>query len=284
MYLGKTIRIIRQNKNIPLNTAYKNILSRQVSIQFEKGSSDTTVNKFLRMLENLNITLEEFESFYLEGENKNTYFTDGYIKAFNNKDINRLIQLKEEAQKDYFETNNEKFNHFYAIISILIIELNNSTDYKKYILILHNYLFHCNTWGYYEITLFNNSLPYYTNELIDLVYSKAITVLHNSPNKNRYRNENAFLLCNILEIKILSKDIKSTKFYLNELQSLKLETNDNIQLQIMIKYFTAIFEYISYQKNEEIIFEILNIFEFLDLESDKLLYKNFYIRIKDLYK
>lgn len=85
MYIGKTIRRIRLDKNMPVNKVYKGILSRPVVARFEKGLADTTVTRFLKILNNLNITLEEFEGFYIDGPNKNAYYTNGYIDAFYKK-------------------------------------------------------------------------------------------------------------------------------------------------------------------------------------------------------
>lgn len=162
MYIGQTVRTIRLNKNIKSSIAYKDILSRSVAINFEKGLADTTVNKFFKIIDNLHITLEEFEAFHLNQENKHAYYTNGYIDAFYHKNITKLTQLIDQSSHDYKITGNEKYNHYCAIMSLLLAELQNSNDYEHHVFILQSYLINCNTWGYYEITLFTNTVQYST--------------------------------------------------------------------------------------------------------------------------
>lgn len=281
MYIGKTIREIRLNKNIPANKVYKKIFSRPVISKFEKGLADTIVDRFLKIVDNLNITLEEFESFHLKGENKSTYYTNGYIDAYYNK--NKLKQLIQDAEYDYEETGNEKFNHYQALMHILLADLDKSIDCKDSIAILQTYLINCNSWGYYEVTLFTNTLSFYADELIDIVYLKAISILRSVPNRERYRNEFIFLLCNILEVKILSKNIQSAKFYLSELQRQKAKQSDNMYLQAIVKYFTAIVKYIVSKEDEVTIIKVLDIFNFLELQQEREIYEEFYFKVKELY-
>lgn len=283
MYIGKTIRTIRVNKNIPSNKVYKNILSRPAISKFEKGLADTTVCKFFNILNNLNITLEEFEVYYLQKENTNTYYTNNYIDAYYNKNILKLNYLIQKAQIEYNNTGDEKFNHYKAVMTLLLFDLDNTIDYKDSIYILQKYLMNCNVWGYYEVTLFTNTLSYYSNDLIDLVYSRAIKIFQSSPNTNRYRNEFAFLICNILEVKILSKNISSANFYLLELQKQEKRNQDHMYLRTITKYFIAIINFITNKENDNPIIRILDIFNFLDLQNEKIIYEDFYLKVKNLY-
>lgn len=282
MYIGKTIHTLRINKNIPSHKAYKDILSRPAIVKFEKGLADTKVNRFFQILDNLNVTLEEFEVFYLKEENKNAYYTNSYIKAYYNKDVSGLKALIEEAKKDYKKTGKESFNHYQAVISLLLSDYDKNINPEKYISTLQHYLVNCNSWGYYEVTLFTNTLPYYSDELVDIVYLKAINILHSSPNKTRYKNEFVFLICNILEVRILSKNINSAKFYLLELQKQNENNQDNIYLQIAIKFFNAITDFVLGIKNEDTITRILDIFDFLELYNEKRIYEDLYSKVKNL--
>lgn len=283
MYIGKTVRTIRLNKNIKSNIAYKDILSRSVAINFEKGLADTTVNKFFKIIDNLHVTLEEFESFHLNQENKHAYYTNGYIDAFYHKNITELTQLIDQSSHDYKVTSNEKYNHYYAIMSLLLAELQNSTDYENHVFILQNYLINCNTWGYYEITLFTNTVQYYSDELIDIVYSQVTKALQHSPRKRRYQDDIAALLCNILEIKILTKNIQSATFYLNELKDNISTSPDNTYSKIMLKFFTSIIEYIQDNDKEENIIRTIDTLAFLELQIIKEICESTYYRVKALY-
>lgn len=283
MYIGKTIKIIRENKHIKSNILYKNILTRPAIVKFEKGLADTTVTKFLQILENLNITLEEFESIHTNISSKNLYYTNGYIDAYNTRNEIRLHSLIVEAQAEYLKTGNERYNHYYALMSLLLSELNSQTVNSNHIYIIQNYLMNSNSWGYYEVTLFTNTLSFYSNELIDLVYEKARNILISTPYKNRYRDEFAILLCNIIEFKLLNKNIESAQFYLSEFKNQELSKLDNMYTQTMFRYFAEIIEYILTYQNEDILLKIIDIFDFLNLKNEKTRYLTFYTKIKELY-
>lgn len=269
--------------NISIFGGYKSIFSHSVASNFEKGLADTTVHKFLHILDNLYITLEEFEAFYNNKENKNSYYTNGYIDAYYNKNIEKLQQLIENANIDYKETGNEKYNHVKALMSLLLSDLSNDINNSDSISILQHYLVNCNTWGYYEVTLFTNSLQFYSDELIDVVYSHASKVLQLSPRKSRYQNDLAILLCNILEVKILSRNINSAKYYLIELQKNVSSKPESTYQKIMLKYLTTIIDYTHDNKHEETIITILDTLSFLELQMIKNLCENFYYKVKELY-
>lgn len=284
MYTGKTIRNIRLNKNIKSKTAYKDIFSRSVATDFEKGISDTTVNKFLNILDNLHVTLEEFESFYSNEENKNNYYTNGYIHAFQNKDVIKMKELIKSANHDYEITGNEKYNHFQALMLLLLSEFHHdNSKNESSVATLQKYLMSCNTWGYYEVTLFTNTVQYYSNDLIDNVYKHAINIIKNLPSKNRYQNDLTILICNILEVKILSKNIKSANYYLSELQNKGIYRMNNTYQIIMIKLFTSILNYIKSNENKNEVDKVLEVLEFLGLYALKNKSENLYKKVVELY-
>lgn len=283
MYIGETIRTIRLNKNIKSGVAYKGIFSRSVASNFEKGLADTTVHKFLHILDNLYISLEEFEAFYNNKENKNSYYTNGYIDAYYNQNIEKLQQLIENASIDYKETGNEKYNHLKALMSLLLSDLSKEINNNDSVSILQHYLVNCNTWSYYEVTLFTNSLQFYSDELIDIVYSHASKVLQHSPRKSRYQNDLTILLCNILEVKILSKNTNSIQYYLMELQRNVSSTLESTYSKIMLKYLTAIINYTHDIKYEETIIMILDALDCLELQIVKNLCATFYYKVQRVY-
>ncbi|WP_084591300.1 Rgg family transcriptional regulator [Ureibacillus sinduriensis] len=148
---------------------------------------------------------------------------------------------------------------------------------------IQSYLINCNSWGYYEITLFTNTLSFYSNELIDSVYYRAMNTLLILKNIKRYRNEVALMIFNILEIKIVSKNVGSARYYLAELNKIKIDVIDNMYLQAMIKYFTAILDLISRKCQEEDVLRIAEMFDFLGMDTKKNKCLTFCDKVKTLY-
>lgn len=288
MNIGQTIKTIRLNKNIKVNNLYSSLLSRQAALKFESGASDTTVSKFLIILDRLNLSLEEFQSLYLSSDNKNFYYTTQYINLFYKKDIEALKSLSKEAEIEYKKTNLEKFNHYSALTLLMIDYLSNKEETNHLALkVIVDYLFTCEEWGYYEITLFTNSLIYIPSEFVDIVYPRVKKKFMLTENLLRYRNEAAIILFNILEKKILGKDVKKIKLYLTELHEIKDSTLDNMYIQTMIKYFTVISSpIINKDVQEDIkqqIIVIIDFFNFIELKSKAEQCQAFFERVQELY-
>lgn len=276
--IGETIKTIRTAKKITSKSLYNNILSRPSIARFERGLSDTSATKLFIILERLNITLEEFEKIRNDVENKDFLYTVEYIEAFYRKDIVRLRELAELANKDYKKTSNFKYLHYRATINLLIDDIQKTKLYRDEVKILQSYLVTCETWGYYEIKLFSNSLNFYSDELIEIVYKRVKQTLMEFQVIKRYKNEIAILIFNILEKKVSNGDIKAAVFYINELEKIKSMVIDNMYLQSMIKFFTGIVLLMSgdLRKQREIE-KIIEFLGFLDLnykeEQCRILYE-----------
>lgn len=283
MKIGELIRELRIQKNLRSNVLYNNLLSRPAIAKFERGESDTTAEKFLKMLDHLNITLEEFSIIYNEGD-KDLNYTRKYVEAFYNRDVTALYIVAEQVENEYSITSNLKFLHYRSLILLLIDDLRGTEEHVKEIELLQEYLMHCESWGYYEITLFANSLSFYSNELIDLVYERAKKTLQRYQNLTRYRNEIALMIFNILEKKITCKDIDGAKKYLAELEQIKVSVVDNMYMQTMIKFFSAIIALIDGDsaKNKALL-QIIEVFSLLELKLKAEQCLEFYEKVKEIY-
>lgn len=267
--IGCTIREIRINKRIKANVLYKEVLSRPSVIKFENGESDTTVEKFLILLDRLNITLEEFITIYKNGENQDLSFTSSYIQAFYEKDIAKLNAILYSTQQLYNSNKNQKYLHYGAIISLLIDSIQNNFSHKKEKEILQKYLVECETWGYYELTIFINTMNFYSNDLIDTVYRNAKNNLLKYNQLPRYRNEISVLLFNILEKKISSGDYHNLESYLKELMDFKNQNKDIMYFQAMVTYFGNLINIIrnkDIEDNIKSVESIISIFKFLKMD------------------
>ncbi|MGE7090387.1 hypothetical protein ACQKII_02785 [Lysinibacillus sp. NPDC048646] len=288
MNIGESIKEIRIAKKIPSKVLYKDLLSRPAIARFEKGDSDTGTMKFFALLERLNITLEEFEQHLNSRENKDFFYTKEYIEAFYLKDIDKLNELANMADHDYKRNNlNIKFLHYRAIIHLLIDDIQNTKLYISEVEILQTYLGTCENWGYYEITLFSNSLNFYSNEFINIVYKRAKKTLLDFQTFKRYRNEVSLMLFNIMEKKISDGDIDGATFYLKELNELKITVIDNMYVQAMIKFFSAIVDIANddlHKKSQIEVEKIIDFFYFLDLAFKAEQCQNLYKKVKDMNK
>lgn len=267
MFVGQIIKEIRINKKIQANFLYKKILSRPAIVKFEKGESDTTIERFFIILDRLNISLEEFEVIYKKEENKDMFYVFNYINSFYKRDLKTLNILSHKSYEEYLITGNRKYLHYKAVINLLIADINGVDGNEDDISTLKTYLLNCDTWGYYELTLFTNTLSFYSNDLIDLVYEKSKKHLIGYNNLLRYKNELSLLLFNILEQKIKSRDYFLINKYLHELNNLKDYTEGHMYFQAMHLYFSELIRYINYKTNSiDSITSVINCFKVLNMD------------------
>ena len=282
--IGETIRNIRLSKGIKSIELYKSILTKQAAIRFENGLSDTTVSKFFQILERLNITLEEYEATYKEENNLDFYFINRYINLFYKKDTQSLSKLQAEAFEKYNKKQLEKYNHYVSLIELLINYLNQDKTNEKARAVIADYLMRCESWGYYEITLFINTIPHLSGDFIDSVYGRVKKKMQTHSNILRYRNEKAILLFNIIEKKLVNGENNNLQFYMNELYLLKEDTMDNMYIQTMIKYFSLLSNAVTSNSfGPELwnqIYKIIDFLKFIGLTTKSLQCENLYKQIR----
>lgn len=152
--LGKTLRKIRQGKNITLTAIADENLSKSQISRFERGESEISCIRLINILNKLNVTLDEFLILYSNNEKEDTNFINlvNYIReAYSKQDIATLKKLLTNSTK--FHLNSfEK-----TMVKSILHTLDNSImPLKEEILNLTDYLFKIEMWGYYEIILLGN--------------------------------------------------------------------------------------------------------------------------------
>lgn len=278
--VGPVIKELRRNKKLTAIYLYKDILSRTASVRFEKGLSDTSTEKFFIMLERLNITLEEFHFSLRKNENTDFHFFEQLKNSFYNQDHQGLYELKQQLNINYQKTKNIKFYHYYIIVGNILNELTKQPNDENQMKIIRDYLIDCESWGYYELVLFSNTINFYSEEIIDVVFKRAKNQFITYGKIRRYKNELAFLIMNILEILIRGNNLNSARLYYKELIDLQSSNIDIMYITIMIKYFGELIKLMENKHKQccyNSIEKMIDIFDYLDLHGKKnqclLLYK-----------
>lgn len=267
--IGLIVRDIRKSKNLKSSYVYEGIFSRQASSNFEKGLNDTTVKKFFTILERLNISLEEFHITLTKNKSNQYQLFSEISKYFYKNDVNSLVKLMSEMEEKYTIKNNVKYLHYKIMIRQIINTIDKIEQTDDFD-ILKNYLVNCNSWGYYEIVLFGNCLNYFSQEFIDIVYNRVKKNLNQIQNFNRYTNELAKILLNIIFLNIKNGDYNCARKYLVEYNNLSLSLENDSYYKIMRKFFNSLMD-ILFKQNDtfENLEKILNILEFLELHNKK---------------
>ena len=268
MKIGEVIGAIRKNKNLKSKDVYKGILSRPAISRFEKGhSSDTTTDKFFQILDNLNLSLEEFHFLY-DGNKANTdaMMISAYSEAYYAKDIPKLAVLEEEVKNRFEETSKIKYLHHASIVHLLRCNLSELPFPHKELAVIKDYLFQCETWNYYELVLFTNSLDFFPEEVLDAVYTKAKEKMTEFNQLKRYKNELFSLISNILVLQLEKNNLEKSLLYYADLEK-TLSTSDNRMYEhAMLLFFKELIAVMQHKEDTEKLTAILQTFKLLDME------------------
>lgn len=268
MEMGKLIRVIRKNKNLKSKDVYKDILTRPAISRFERGQSDTTAEKLFQILRNMNITLEEFYFQYNGNAESDDFLTvDAYTEAYYAKDLSKLADLERDAKMRYEETANIKFLHYAAIIHLFQRKLSYQPVSNEHFSIIRDYLVACETWGYYEVVLFTNSLDFFPADLIDALYPTVKLKMTEFNRIRRYKNELFSLISNVLVLYLEKNNADKSAYYYAELESAVSNSDNRMYEHAILLFFKELIALIK-NKQESIhqMHTILQTFELLGME------------------
>ncbi|WP_025869182.1 helix-turn-helix domain-containing protein [Enterococcus crotali] len=161
MDVGSIIELIRQKKNIPIKSLIGGVVSRAHYYRITNGQSDMTVTCFFKILEQLNVSLDEF--LFIQNNFKierfKALFTD-VRQSFIEQDVEKLLSLKEKSTLIYKKTNLERYQHIALVVKLLINRLKNE-EYdsfaKEY---LQEYLVNLNMFTHYDLVLYTNTFSH----------------------------------------------------------------------------------------------------------------------------
>lgn len=281
---GSTLSSIRKSKNIPINKVIGNHLTRSAYSRFASGKTNTSVDNFAYMLQNLHVSFEEFN--YI----KNQYEPDKYQLLLKKAQIatyqQNIDQLKAIMKKfrSYAQiTGDTEPLHLYCIVKLTINKLQKDTYDPEAKQIITNYLIQCESWSHYELVLFNNVMFIFNLKLITVMKKKVLHNLEKYQNLRSYGSESFRVLINILSLLLDNKNIKEALILNNEMEDFPLRA-DMFFEQTLKMYFKGLLKLIEYNepKNKELI-ESLKIMKSIS-EKDYYVSFNLYLqKIKSLY-
>lgn len=160
--VGVTLKKIRKDKNIPIQTICERIMDPATYWRLENGKINSSFPTVLQLLERMNISMEEFmEEFFSSEESLYQSYERELVTYFKNQDVEKLKQLKQKLS-NYFENNKViKLTHLYYLADLYIATIDKSWKAKESEKNIKNYLTRCKNWNVYELTLLSNVLFIY---------------------------------------------------------------------------------------------------------------------------
>lgn len=165
--LGKTLRRLRQGKQVSISSLADEHLSKSQISCFERGESEISCSRLLNLLDKLNITIDEFVSTHSKTHTHFFTLLSRVRKYYAEKNVAKLLKLLEDyAHKDYEST------MIKAILSSIEPTVEPS---EEEVTRLTDYLFGIEQWGYYEIILLGNCSRFINYNTLFLLTKEMVT-------------------------------------------------------------------------------------------------------------
>lgn len=267
MKVGEVVKHIRMSKRLKSANVYTDILSRPAISRFEKGLSDTTSDKLFKILANLNVSLDEFHFIYTNYNQENDFdFLKKYSHAFYLNDLESLKKLQVSTEQKYNRNSQLKQLHYSTLCNLTISYITNKPSDMNCLNVLKDYLLECDEWTYYELVLFTNSLDFFSEDLILLLYKRTKKKLDYFGQLRKYNNEVFSLISNILVVFIIKNDLNQSTYFYKELKLNLSETNNKMYEKTMLIFFKELISAMkSKQLNITIVDTIIALFKCLDM-------------------
>ncbi|MBR6208975.1 MAG: helix-turn-helix domain-containing protein [Oscillospiraceae bacterium] len=176
--LGEVFHSFRTNRNISLKQiADANISVSQIS-RFERGDSDITLGKFLRLLENMHVEMNEFmDAVHGNDKSETIQFMRQLIPLEYKRDIAGFQRLFRE-QKEKYEKSPSVYQYRLNMIlaQSFICKCDDARPFpKEYMDEVADYLFSVEEWKIYELILIGNLYLFMD---IPLLHKMGQEILH----------------------------------------------------------------------------------------------------------
>lgn len=273
-HIGKIIKKIRKEKNISINSIRTDIMDRTNYWRFENGFISTSSEKFLIILDNLNIDIEEFIDLYSTEEiEKIKKLKSDLLKSAKTDNFQECRKIGFLAEKIYKDTNKLKYLHLseQAFLFSSRIDITSKDLYKP--VNIQRYLGQCDTWNYYEIALFNNILfTFPLNDAI-LLGNRLILSLQQKQKMKNISDEDILIVINLISYCIEENSKNKAKKLIDSLSMICISESSTYS-RIMLLWIKKVF-IVKFEKFDETEFnQIFSVLELLEMNETLTMLQN----------
>ncbi len=282
MSLGETVRRIRKMKRIKLKYICGNEIDNGNYWRFEQGKSSISADTFYQIIQNLNVSMEEFSLYHNNfAPDKLSQWGKQMIKAFQVLDHEQLEMIEKLTLDEFNKTQQIKYQHLYYLSMIYLCSIKKEPFDPTWISQLKDYLMNCEQWGYYEVSLFNNSLFCLGDlDTILTLYKRMYKSYLRSKSIHKTPNEEIMLATNIIAMCLMQKSYSKAQEINNLIQSQEIEERSMFARTLLL-WCDGLINKIVYKKDEglEQINMTINIMETLRMDSSAKMFKRWKERL-----
>lgn len=260
MLIGKTLKIIRENRGLSQQAFSKGIVSPSYYSKVEAGSSEISANLLFELLEASNTTIKEF--YYI----KKSYKSESQINIFkqmrlyfNKGDLSALVTLETELRERSTDDN------YLLIIENLKNYLQENKLDQNALMTLKKYLGNIPSWGHYEFQLFALCSYLFEAGTLILLSNNIVRNIEKYEDFANYEQDLLTILINLVRALLRGNKIDEAHYFLQLAKS----THKNplfIYEKLLIEYFDCLLHLKDKRKESETkANEIINFFKRIDL-------------------
>ncbi|MBM7642580.1 helix-turn-helix domain-containing protein [Streptococcus loxodontisalivarius] len=156
---GEIFRTFRESRGLRLKDVARSGISTSQLSRFEKGETDLTISKFMFILDEIKMPIDEFmyavHDFHRDDLNELLSKVRQFVSSHDVEGLKKLLYSQIESHSE-----REKFHQINIILlKIRLQDLSGESYYSEQDLLeLTDYLFGVEYWGYYELLIFSNTL------------------------------------------------------------------------------------------------------------------------------
>lgn len=174
-HIGTLFNNLRKNKKMSLKDVSGDLISLSFISKFERGESEISLARFLLLLNNLNVTIDEFHHLYqYEYPNEIEDLMTKVSINFSKRDISGFKEILTEENEKYQSTGKKRYLYNSIMLKTFIADLTNTPMDKEDITTLTDFLFGTEYWSKYELLLLGNSMPSINIDSLNLLLKELL--------------------------------------------------------------------------------------------------------------
>lgn len=235
---GNMMRKLREERNISQEDLAGNLYSRDNISRFERNNSKINLDMFFHSLDRMNLSLEEYAVFQQmeEPSHKETLKND-FKKALDTELGESYLQ---ELYSEYEKSSDIYYLYLYSLGRILRHKIQNlPLDLSKDIQIIKQHLDKVESWGFFEFTMYANTLFLFEDCYIRQNYPLVIQKFNAFSHSAKFQHLKIRFLLNSLTLAFERKQFEIIDSYLTELFN-STENSDYILGRIFWKFFDGL--------------------------------------------
>lgn len=275
--IGAAVCAIRVNKNLMLKEVTGGLFTVSQLSRFEQGKSDLTISKFLIVLENLNVQIDEFQGFYDSYTQSDAHsFRKELSIAYATRDYKKIKEiLKYWEQKTKKEPLIKHFKVNMIVISTILAVAQNSKVLDSSISFLMEYLDDIEEWGRYELWIFANCIRFFDYNALKYYGQRILSKVNFF--RSSHQNEQIFLRTNLnlIDTWLYKEELSQALKYIKYLKEVDIKV-DFFYEKIILKYHDGHYNLLFGRKKDGIdkMEECINTLRIFDFEAEAQVLEN----------